>query len=99
MQLFCNILLIWCQGRETDIIDAGLAVTKLTENPRESLSLRISDPQVREKILGTTFSSQENEVVQAIDNASREFVDSIPSVQSSSIDSILSELDVDRFKV
>lgn len=84
------------EGREADLINAGLKVTKLAENPRESLTLLISDLQVQEKILGSSLSNEEEEVLQAINNASREFVDSIPSVETPSIDFILSELDIDR---
>ena len=81
------------------MINAGLKVTKLAENPRESLTLLISDLQVQEKILGSSLSNEEEEVLQAINNASREFVDSIRSVETPSIDFILSELDIDRYKL
>ena len=81
-------------GEDDHLINAGLKLTRLAESPKDYLRLQINDSQVRERILGTSLSVEEEEVANAIGNASGDIDDSLPSVDSSLTRSILSELEI-----
>ena len=61
------------------------------------MNLLINDLQIREKVLGSTLSREEEEVIQAIHDASRDSDDITNSVDSSLTNAIISELNVDRY--
>ena len=86
----------WTIGREDDLSRAGLKVTKLADSPRDSLNNLINDPEVSSQILGPMTSSEEREVIKAIQDAQISHVDIMGEVVPDvSTQNILADLKLD----